>query len=240
MSPGVRIQLVEDREGARIAAAVADRVWSMTAMVPTEIVIAAVHAGGYAWVLWEDGEPVGSAFGFLGHYHDGRASLHSHLAGVVAERAGRGHGEALKRHQWGWARDRGLEAITWTFDPLVRRNAVFNLVKLGARVTDYREDFYGEIDDGINAGERTDRLLVRREVAGVARAADGCAAGPRGDWSAPTARTIATPEDVEGLRRTDRAAAARWREEQRAAMRAARADGLAILGVTRDGSYALA
>lgn len=239
MSPAVRIQLVEDREGARIAAAVADRVWSMTAMVPTEIVIAAVHAGGYASVLWEDGDPVGSAFGFLGHFHDGRASLHSHLAGVVAERAGRGHGEALKRHQWRWAHERGLEAITWTFDPLVRRNAVFNLVKLGARVTGHREDFYGEIDDGINAGERTDRLLVRWEVAGAARGADGRPVEPRGEWAEETARTVATPDDVEALRRADRAAAARWREEQRAALRAAEADGLTIVGVTRAGAYAL-
>ena len=190
MSPGarvrtasdVRIRLVEDREGARLAAEVADRVWGMTAMVPTEIVIAAVHAGGYAAVLWEDDEPVGSAFGFLGHWHDGRLSLHSHLAGVLPARAGRGHGEALKRHQWRWARERGLEAITWTFDPLVRRNAVFNLVKLGARVTAYHEDFYGEIHDGINAGERTDRLVVRWEVAGDGAAGHGGADGdgPRG------------------------------------------------------------
>ncbi|MEY2741217.1 MAG: GNAT family N-acetyltransferase [Ilumatobacteraceae bacterium] len=250
MSPGarvrtasdVRIRLVEDREGARLAAEVADRVWGMTAMVPTEIVIAAVHAGGYAAVLWEDDEPVGSAFGFLGHWHDGRLSLHSHLAGVLPARAGRGHGEALKRHQWRWARERGLEAITWTFDPLVRRNAVFNLVKLGARVTAYHEDFYGEIHDGINAGERTDRLVVRWEVAGDGAAGHGGADGdgPRGDWAAPTARLVPTPEDVESLRRTDRAAAARWREEQRTALRAALADGLAIVGVTRPGEYALA
>ena len=46
---------------------------------------------------------------------------------------GRNLGRALKLYQRQWAIDRGLSEITWTFDPLVSRNAYFNLVKLGAR-----------------------------------------------------------------------------------------------------------
>ena len=47
------------------------------------------------------------------------------------------------------------------FDPLVRRNARLNLVRLGADVTDYLPDFYGAMDDAVNAGDRSDRLLAR-------------------------------------------------------------------------------
>jgi len=232
MSPAVRIQLVEDREGARIAAAVADRVWSMTAMVPTEIVIAAVHAGGYASVLWEDGDPVGSAFGFLGHFHDGRASLHSHLAGVVAERAGRGHGEALKRHQWRWAHERGLEAITWTFDPLVRRNAWFNLATLGCEVEGYHTDFYGRLVDDINSDGSSDRLVVRWAVAGRGEAPVGRRVEVRaGDL------TIPTPDDVGALRAGDPGAVAAWRALHREAFGAALGAGRVVRGVTDRGDY---
>jgi len=33
--------------------------------------------------------------------------------------------------------------IAWTYDPLIRRNAYFNLVKLGARPVEYLRNFYG-------------------------------------------------------------------------------------------------
>ncbi|WP_241682876.1 hypothetical protein [Actinomadura sp. J1-007] len=54
----------------------------------------------------------------------------------------------------------GLSRITWTFDPLVRRNAHFNLVKLGARPEEYLPSFYGAVEDSINGGDETDRVLA--------------------------------------------------------------------------------
>ena len=116
----------------------------------------------------------------------------------------------------------------------MRRNAYFNLAKLGARVTDYHEDFYGAINDGLNQGEHTDRLLVRWAVAGcngVAPVAQHVAAA---DWS------ISTPQDIEALRRHDRAAAAQWRAAQRVELRKAFAGGWKVAGVMSDGSYAVA
>ena len=68
---------------------------------------------------------------------------------ALVTRRGRGHqvGHALKMHQRRWALERGLSTITWTFDPLVARNAYFNLAKLGATPVHYYEDFYGELGD---------------------------------------------------------------------------------------------
>ncbi|MFF5213377.1 hypothetical protein [Streptosporangium sp. NPDC000396] len=40
------------------------------------------------------------------------------------------------------------------------RNAHFNLAKLGASATEYTVDFYGQIDDGINGHDETDRLTA--------------------------------------------------------------------------------
>ena len=49
--------------------------------------------------------------------------------------------------------------MSWTFDPLLRRNAWFNISRLGAVGTEYLVDFYGEVADGVNDPE-TDRLAV--------------------------------------------------------------------------------
>ena len=65
--------------------------------------------------------------------------------------------------------------ITWTYDPLILRNAWFNASKLGAFPREYLIDFYGEMPDAVNAGQGSDRLVVgwapRRR--GVGRALDG-------------------------------------------------------------------
>ena len=61
-------------------------------------------------------------------------SLHSHVAGLIAGSVGRGAGRALKLDQRAWALENGLTSITWTFDPLVSRNAHFNLQRLGAHL----------------------------------------------------------------------------------------------------------
>ncbi len=71
-----------------------------------------------------------------------------------------GVGYELKRHQFDWAKSNGLSAITWTFDPLVRRNCVFNLTKLGAIAYEFLPNFYGMMTDDINAGDVSDRLFA--------------------------------------------------------------------------------
>src|SRR3712207_7442617 len=62
-----------------------------------------------------------------------------------------------KLHQRAWAIARGVHEVAWTFDPLVARNAWFNLTKLGARATEYLPNFYGPMDDGINGADESDR-----------------------------------------------------------------------------------
>jgi predicted GNAT superfamily acetyltransferase len=227
----VRIDTVASRDDCERAGAAFDEVWGMRGMVPNEVIIATVHAGAYASLARLDDEVVGASWGFLGG-HDGGRTLHSHVTGVLAAAASRGIGASLKWHQWRWARERGLDAITWTFDPLVRRNAYFNLVKLGAVVVEYHEDFYGAINDGLNKGERTDRLVVSWPVRGHDEP-------PRGDYARTGEWSIATPDDIESLRRSDPASAREWRTRQREELRKAFDGGWRIAGLSRDGSYAI-
>ena len=63
------------------------------------------------------------------------AALPRHRRGPA--RPGRACWFALKQHQRAWALSQGIREVTWTFDPLVRGNARFNLVKLGAVAVSY-------------------------------------------------------------------------------------------------------
>ena len=62
----------------------------------------------------------------------------------------------------------------------MRRNAWFNIHVLGAEVHEYLVDFYGPIDDAINAGDESDRLLVAWAVRRWARTDGRRAASGRG------------------------------------------------------------
>ncbi|HSA53760.1 MAG TPA: GNAT family N-acetyltransferase, partial [Yinghuangia sp.] len=135
-----------------------DRVWQPEpgeAPVIVEQMHALAHTGNYVVGAYQNGRMVGASVAFLG-MPIGEV-LHSH---VTATDVRRGVGFALKRHQREWALARGLSRITWTYDPLVRRNTYFNIAKLGARPEGYRVNFYGKIDDVINGGDETDRLLM--------------------------------------------------------------------------------
>jgi predicted GNAT superfamily acetyltransferase len=214
------------------------------------------HAGGYVAGAYLDGAMVGAAAAFLASHPT--PGLHSHVAAVAPAVRGLGVGYALKVHQRAWAAERGLDTVTWTFDPLVRRNAWFNIGKLGAGIGEYLVDFYGRMDDGINDGDESDRLLavwpVRQgdhdrtsvhdhpEGVGVVlaevdgRPVRGDAAGARDDVGGGDLLAVATPPDVETLRRTDPALAHAWRIAVREALEPLMRTG-SVVGFTRRGSY---
>ena len=232
----IEIRLARTAVDSALIAELFDKVWDVKSMVSPEIMTASLHNGGYGSVLYIDSRPVGAAFALVGRALPGLdgPNLHSHATGVLPEFVGKGIGEMIKRHQWHWANENGFDTITWTFDPLVRRNAHFNLVKLGARVLGYHQNFYGELDDGINAGEQSDRVLVRWDVTGVDAPLANTFVEP-----SQTAFVIETPADIEHLRKTDRVQSDGWRARQRAAFESAELNGLQVVGLTEDFAYVL-
>jgi predicted GNAT superfamily acetyltransferase len=178
------------------------------------------HSGNYVAGAFRGETLVGAAVAFRGDGH-----LHSHVTGVA--KGGKGVGYALKLHQRTWALDRGIPEVHWTFDPLVRRNAYFNIEKLGARATAYLVDFYGPLNDGLNRGEPSDRLYVVWDL--VARR----------PAQQPVRRLVPTPADIESLRVTDPDRARRWRFELREQLHGALQQGLRIGAITADGNYVL-
>ncbi|HET7530220.1 MAG TPA: GNAT family N-acetyltransferase [Mycobacteriales bacterium] len=264
--PGLTIDEVHTEADARAAVAALAAVWPRpdgAEPLPPELAWVFAHSGNYVAVARSASEVVGAAIGFRGVDDDG-PHLHSHIAGVLPDRQGASIGFALKQHQRRWALAAGLDRVTWTFDPLVARNAYFNVVKLGARLTGYYVDFYGPMTDGINNGDETDRCLVTWRLddpaalsaaAGRSRPADVVearhagadvllAVGARGEPVRGAAkgalRLVQVPADIVALRRTDAAQSRAWRQALREVLVAAFADGFEVVGASRDSWYVLA
>jgi predicted GNAT superfamily acetyltransferase len=140
-------------------------VWpgSETEIVPAHLLITAVHNGGLVVGTFVHDQLVGFVFGFPGieFTPDGPRPKHcSHMLGIRPDQRDAGLGFALKRAQWQMVRHQGLDHITWTYDPLLSRNAYLNITKLGAVCNTYRRSEYGDLRDGLNAGLPSDRFQV--------------------------------------------------------------------------------
>jgi predicted GNAT superfamily acetyltransferase len=268
--PGAEIRLVTHRRDVEALADVFGQVWgasTASAATSPEILRAVAHAGGYlAAAIDHTGAMVGGSMAFRG-LHDGHQSLHSHITGVVPGVTHQGVGRALKQHQRAWARAQQLACITWTFDPLVRRNGWFNLQTLGAHVEEYLIDFYGPLGDDINGNDETDRLLAVWWIDGrrAGAAADGLLAAPSdttlekavrivtvgddggpayldpdgGDRDIGDVRLVAVPDDIVAIRQGDPPTALRWRHAVRDALAAPLGADWTITDMTTDGSYVL-
>lgn len=229
--PGVEIRLLDTTADIKQLMHLLNQVWGTnTAVVGMELIRAIGHAGGYVAAVYTGDQMVGGSVGFLARHLD-QPALHSHLTGILPGVRRTGLGRTMKLHQRAWAADRDLRWVTWTFDPLVRRNAWFNLGVLGAEVHEYLVDFYGPIDDSINAGDESDRLLVAWSVADPPAAA---ATGDRETFTVPT------PDDIVVLRRTSPADADAWRRRVRLELGGPLDAGATVVGFTRDGEYVVA
>ena len=237
---GIEIRMLTTADEMIDVGAVFQQVWgSTTELIRLEMLMAISHSGGYVSAPYDmtRGGPGGMIMGAsvaLLASHNGQPALHSHVTGILPGARSSGLGRALKMHQRAWAAERGLDWIVWTFDPLVRRNAWFNIAVLGAEVHQYLDGFYGTMTDAINSGDVSDRLLVAWNVATDpdAPTRDGAEYVGR-----PDHRLIPTPADIVALRRTDLAAVATWRKESRLALSNAIAEGRPFVGFTRDGEY---
>jgi predicted GNAT superfamily acetyltransferase len=148
------------------------------------------------------------------------------MLAALPESRHRGVGSALKLAQRAQALDQGISVVRWTFDPLVARNAWLNIGKLGAVVDRFERDYYGAMTDDLNAGERSDRFMVRWELE-----------RPPGPRAVPQAATeIPIPPDLYELRQRDPDGARRWRDEVASAAEAAIGRGEIGLAFDRDRS----
>lgn len=166
-------------------------VWQMPDwrdVVPANLMIAVNKNAGLALGAFaSDGRLVGLAFGFIGmEKYAGQPKLkhHSHMLAVLPEYQSQKIGVRLKFGQREETLARGIDLMTWTYDPLQARNANLNLMHLGAIARRYLVSAYGEMTDGLNAGIASDRFEAEWWL--NAPRARECAAGrpPRLEWDA--------------------------------------------------------
>ena len=264
---GVVVRAVDSVVELRGVADLFSRIWAtpLVPPMPHDIMRSLAHAGGRVHGAFREGQLVGASVAVFGS--PASASCYSLIAGVSPETASRGVGLALKLAQRVWALRAGVVWMNWTFDPLLRRNARFNISRLGAVGTEYLVDFYGEIADGVNDPE-TDRLTVswdlRAALPGSTASADLLgprvpsgedvphailAAGPAGEPVAGIASEAGSsgpgrlrcwiPDGILSIRRTDPGMARRWRLAVREALGGAIGDGYQVTGLMEPGWYVL-
>jgi len=256
---GVEVCPLQDIDTLQQADHLFTQVWGgdRQEAVSVNMMKAMAHTGNYVSGAWQDGRLVGASVAFAWENTE-RPALHSHITGVSAVVQSKGIGVALKLHQKAWALQRGISEITWTFDPLIRRNAWFNLMKLGAQAASYHPDFYGPLEDEINADDESDRCLAVWDLhaasspsltdmsAAVTLLVDDGSARPHvttaGESPVDPAATLLLcqiPADTESLRRDDPPLGRRWRAALRQTMGAAMDAGFIATGITRNGAYVL-
>ena len=259
------IRELADIEKLRELAQLFAVVWGRPGEPPinSDILKALAHSGNYVSGAYVDDVLVGGLVGWFGGVPPHELHMHSHILGVLGGSEAHGVGFELKQHQRRWCLAREVKVMEWTTDPLVRRNAYFNLTKLGAHAPDYLVNFYGEMSDGINAGEESDRLLIRWRLdsESVEAAAGGHAPQPNvekllgegaaevlsvGDSGEPEV-TIASarvllcqvPADIVALRRSNPPIARAWRMALRKTLTEALGAGYEVTVATRSGWYVL-
>jgi predicted GNAT superfamily acetyltransferase len=223
------LENLQDQDSGR---KIFDLTWAMDAgtEITPNLLQAMVHSGAYLSGAFIDDKIVGAAFAFPATNNG--LHLHSHMTAVLDEYRDKGVGYALKIDQWNWAKKHKYSHLSWTFDPLVRRNAKLNIVKLGVDISAYYPNFYGAMPDALNAGDESDRLMVSWST----------------DIDEPKARELIThpkpgdilieiPEDIVAIRSKNQSESMKWRRQVRDQFLAAFEKNGKVIGFSANNEY---
>ena len=223
------LKSLQDQDSGR---KIFDLTWALDAgtEITPNLLQAMVHSGSYLSGAFIDNKIVGAAFAFPAT--NGGLHLHSHMTAVLPEFRDKGVGYVLKIDQWNWAKKKNYSHLSWTFDPLVRRNAKLNIAKLGVDISAYHPNFYGDMPDALNAGDESDRLMVSW----------------RTDIDAPKARELITkpetgdilieiPEDIVAIRSKNQSESMKWRRQVREEFLAAFEKNGKVIGFSANNEY---
>jgi predicted GNAT superfamily acetyltransferase len=228
----IECQILHKLDDFKTAIEIFDSVWSNGSgtQITPNLLQAMVYGGSYLSGAFMDGKSVGAAFAFPAT--SGGLHLHSHMTAVLDEYRDQGVGYALKIDQWHWAKANNYSEISWTFDPLVSRNAKLNLIKLGVNISSYHPNFYGDMPDVLNAGDESDRLMVSWKVIGDNPVQRELVSTPK-----PNDILIQIPADIVVIRSKDREENLLWRRKVREQFLQAFKKGGQVVGFSTNSEY---
>jgi len=209
-----------------------DDVWKIkngTEITPN-LLQAMAYSGSYLSGAFIGSKCVGAAFAFPAT--TGGLHLHSHMTAVLDEYRNKGIGYKLKMHQWHWAKKNNYREITWTFDPLVARNAKLNLVKLGVDISSYHSNFYGDMPDMLNAGDESDRVMASWKVGSEQPVAKCVITNPD-----KSDTLIKIPEDIVAIRSKNISENLKWRHKVRDEFMQVFENGGKVVGFSANNEY---
>jgi len=232
----MKVQIIEFKSiiDQNIGRQIFDQTWAMdsgTEITPN-LLQAMVHSGAYLSGAFIDKKCVGAAFAFPAT--TAGLHLHSHMTAVLDKYRDKGIGYSLKIDQWNWAKKNNYKEITWTFDPLVARNAKLNLIKLGVDILAYYPNFYGDMPDALNAGDESDRVMASWKVYGERPVAKSVIINPD---QADT--LIKIPIDIVAIRSEDISENLKWRHKVREEFMRAFEKGGKVVGFSANNEYVL-
>lgn len=233
-------------------------VWGGEA-VPLHLLLTIQKNGGAVLGAFDHAAPgaplLGFVFGFLARTPEGRLKHASHMAAVRPAYRDARIGERLKWAQREHVLAQGLDLMTWTFDPLISRNARLNIRKLGAICRTYLPNLYGPEPEDPQGELPSDRFQVEWWLSSERVVARSASTPERGlpdrlphtlplanpDPLAPPLLPAADrlllqiPADIEALKACDMPKARAWRLQVRAIAQAAFAAGLVVTDYARHG-----
>ena len=162
---GVELRPLTTIEDADRILAVMIATWGEHQLLPREMIRALGDSGNTPWGAFDgDGDDRVRPGLVRRRSRRGAPRPFAHARDVARSPASRGGVCAQAGAARAVPASRGSGVVRWTFDPLLSRNAYFNLTKLGAIADRFLPNFYGEMTDTLNRGERSDRLMVRWDL----------------------------------------------------------------------------
>jgi predicted GNAT superfamily acetyltransferase len=250
MRAGVELHPLTSLEDADAILRVMRATWGEE--LPRELIKALAGSGNVPWGAFDGDELIGYVLGWAAVDPGDGLHEHSHMLAAAPDRRHGGVGYALKLAQRASCLDRDIHLVRWTFDPLVARNAHLNIGKLGAVCDRFHRDYYGQMPDTINVGDRSDRLVVawcldpdpcpgrKPERARTIVRSVGSSEAPEpeliGGEAIPGAEAVAiqVPRDHAALRAADPELGSAWREAVGTAIEDAVGEGFVVTAFEAD------
>jgi predicted GNAT superfamily acetyltransferase len=110
---------------------------------PVRHLIVARYAGGFTLGAYLNERLVGFVLSLPMFLENLKPAFYSHMTAVDMSLQGLGIGARLKWAQRERALAEGVNYIKWTYQPVLARNAFFNIERLGVTINSYMPNYYG-------------------------------------------------------------------------------------------------